>query len=180
MDQSSFNEQPGSLWWVLGMDTSGAWHERRIIARDMDQVNAWWQERTGRLPDIAWEAQEALDKIEQGLDYLNQWPSLEDNPKTHWFLGWMGDSELEKAALVAVPASDADHAALVLHKEKPGCVVRILGDAQVLSSVASDLKAALCGHAGAIDEDLLPKPPQHLSEDFSLWLAKQFDLEHKS
>lgn len=175
-------QQPGTLWWVLGMDTDNHWHERRIVAASLDQVNAWWVERANRLPDIAWSALEAIDKINTGLARLGQWPSLDDASKPHWFLGWVGHASAddEMASLVAVPAKDANHAALILQHEKPGSVVRILGDAATLIEVVADLEKAIAGNTSLIDEDLTPKPAAHLSKDASAWLAKQFDMDTAS
>lgn len=172
------NEQAAAnVWWVLGMDTGGVWHERRILAPSEEHVLSWWKERAGREPDVCWRAQDALRRIEQGLGQLQQWPQLDGAP-ARWFLGWMGSADAGKMALVAVPAKDAEHALLVLANDRPDCIVRILGQADTLVDVSASLVSAINGTPSAIDEDLMPRPPRVMSKDLSLWLAEQFEVAH--
>lgn len=164
------------VWWVLGMDTGGVWHERRMLADSEAQIVAWWKDRAGREPDICWKAEDALAHIQDGLSRLHLWPTLPGS-QVDWFLGWMGSREAGKMGLVAVPAVDATHAMWILSNERPDCIVRILGQAGTLSVVSASLVYAIARAPGAIDEDLRPRAVQAMPQDISLWLAAQFEVE---
>ena len=165
-----------TIWWFLGTDTDQVWHERRIRAPNRDEAMAWWMERTGREPDVAWSARETLLRIDEGKQKLSEWPSLPGEAPPKWFLGWLGNSK-DQMTLVAVPAADEEHAFIVLVSEQPDCSVRILGDASVLDQVRTDLAHAL-ENPSAVDIDLFPKKPLKMAPEVAAWLDQQFDMEY--
>lgn len=164
-----------TLWWFLGTDTEGEWHERKIWSPTQDAALSWWIERTGRAPDIAWSARDTLLRIEGGREKLAQWPTLPGVAPPNWFLGWLGHPRGEMT-LVAVPAADEEHALLVLASEQPECSIRILGDLSALDRLTTQL-SNLIETPSKADVNLFPRRKPHISPELSAWINQQFDME---
>lgn len=164
-----------TVWWFLGTDTDGMWHERSLRAPTKEVALSWWKERAGKAPDVAWSAREALLRFTEGRRQLALWPHLPDGPPPNWFLAWLGNAK-EEMTLVAVPAADEEHAVLILASEQPDCNIRILGDLSALDAVQTRLSHLLENPASA-DEDLFPRPSVRISPELSEWINQQFDME---
>lgn len=132
------------LFWLLGTDEDGQWHQRIIQARSLAQADAWWRVTLERDAEIAI----AQDTLEGGVGAL---VALEDAllqaQAGRLFGAWVARED--RLDLVPVVADDTEQATQHLLALNPGAQVRAVVDARPLLDTLARMRAIAAGQRQA-------------------------------
>lgn len=137
------------LFWLLGTDDTGCWHQRIIQAANLAQADAWWRVQLERDAEVAI-AQETLEGSVGALVNLDE--ALVQAEAGRLFGVWVARND--ELALVPVAAHDAQAAHEQVAKLNPGDHVRAVVEALPLIDTLARMRAIAAGDLKA-DETLV-------------------------
>ncbi len=136
------------LFWLLGTDDAGAWHQRIVRANSLAHADAWWRAQLDRDAEVAL----AQETLEGGVGAL---VDIEDRVEQvgagHLFAVWV--EREDEIALVPVVAENADMASAQVAGLNPLASVAAVVDAAPLLDVVARMRAIVAGQMEP-DEDL--------------------------
>lgn len=125
------------LYWLLGADSDGVWHQRIIQAPNKARAQAWWLQTIDQTPAVAVsqvEVEAALQALQAAATELGQ---------ATVFGAWVGSSD--DIALLPIPAKDRQSALDALQRERPDLELFALVDVTPLLQTAAHMRAIVAG-----------------------------------
>lgn len=123
-----------SLYWFLGTDDIGQWHQRIILSSDENTCKKWWHDSLGRDPELVID----YDTLENSMGVLDELKEkVAEDENDNIYAVWMDDVKESKVFLLPIVTSSTQEATkLALDTHPTAKVLAVVSPWPLLDTLA--------------------------------------------
>lgn len=136
------------LFWVLGSDAPGNWHERTFRAPSEHSIVRWWTDTLDHAPEVVL----SMNELEAAVDSLAALTHEleEEDPSTQLFGAWLHHVDEDKVAFVPFASVSPEEVEWSAKAEFPASHLLAVVDASPLIGALARLRTI---EKGELDVD---------------------------